>query len=71
MTDKCWFKHMNYTPSCSECSGTDNKVWCYKTEEQVEEHLKGFSELMLIDDGTIEERVEEQFDFKNFGMGFR
>lgn len=58
MVERCYLHHLRYYPSCTNCDGRNPRKMCYKTEEQVEEHLKGFSDLFNCDNGRLEEAIE-------------
>jgi hypothetical protein len=66
----CAYKQLRMYNDCNECSGKNMDRMCYITSQELKLHLQQFREVMFLDRVNKGE-LEEQFDFSNFGMGFR
>ena len=68
MVEQCYLKRMNYYEHCKRCNGDDSHT-CYENKTDVAEHISHFNRLFA---ERLETSVDdEQFEFANFGMGFR
>lgn len=66
MTEICYLKRLCYYDSCAKCKGGLENP-CYATRKDSEEELQDIHRLYA----ERLETITDEFDFNNFGMGFK